>query len=88
MKTVVAALIKKDGQYLLAKRASGVENIGLWEFPGGKVEKGETDEEALKREIIEEFNTVVSVGKCVAKASIDNERKLKLYACEHVLGSY
>ncbi len=88
MQTVVAALIKKDGQYLLAKKSSGAENIGLWEFPGGKVEAGETDEAALKREIIEEFNTVVNVGKMLAKAAIDDHRELRLYACEHVLGSY
>lgn len=88
MKVVVAALIKKDGQYLLAKRNSGADNAGLWEFPGGKVEEGETDEAALKREIIEEFNTVVNVGKFLAKTSIDDERELRLYSCQHVLGPY
>ena len=43
MKTVVAALIKKDGKYLLAKRSTGNPDlIGFWEFPGGKIEKNET----------------------------------------------
>lgn len=89
MKTIVAALIKKDGQYLLAKRATGTkEMIGFWEFPGGKVETGETDEAALEREILEEFNTLVKVGKLVAKTLIDNNREIKLYACEHSLGPY
>ena len=70
MNTIVAALIKKDGQYLLAKRATGAEEmIGFWEFPGGKVEAGETAEATLEREILEEFNTLVKVGKLVAKNS-------------------
>ena len=54
MKTVVAALIEKDGKYLIAKRKAGSTLGGLWEFPGGKVEAGESDTEALEREIIEE----------------------------------
>jgi hypothetical protein len=89
MKTIVAALIKKDGQYLLAKRATGAkEMVGLWEFPGGKVEAGESDEAALEREILEEFNTLVKVGKLIAKTLIDDNHELKLYACEHSLGPY
>ncbi|MDO4507912.1 MAG: NUDIX domain-containing protein [Candidatus Saccharibacteria bacterium] len=89
MNIVVAALIKKDGQYLLAKRASGNKDlIGFWEFPGGKVKAGETDEMALEREILEEFNTVVKVGKLVAKSYINNDHELRLYACEHSLGPY
>ena len=46
MKTIVAALIKKDNQYLIAKRKETKELGGLWEFPGGKVEDGETEQEA------------------------------------------
>ena len=41
MKTVVAALIERDGKYLVAKRKDDVALGGLWEFPGGKVEDGE-----------------------------------------------
>lgn len=88
MKTVVAALIEKDGQYLISKRNEDLELGGLWEFPGGKVELGESDAEALEREIVEEFNTYVTVGKLLATAHINDKLTLKLYACKHNLGSY
>lgn len=88
MKTVVAALIEKDGKYLLAKRRPDGPLGGLWEFPGGKVEAGESETEALQREIIEEFNIMVEVGKFLGSAQIDDETTLKLYACRHNLGGY
>ena len=56
MITVVAALIEKDGKYLIARRSTGSSDVlGKWEFPGGKVEKDESEEHALEREIKEEF---------------------------------
>lgn len=63
MKTlrVVAAIIEKDGQILIAQRLKG-EFAGLWEFPGGKIEEGETPEKALIREIEEEFDTELNVN--------------------------
>ena len=88
MKTVVAALIKKDDKYFIAKRRANGLQGDKWEFPGGKVEPGETDEEALGREIIEEFNTIIVVGKLLATAAIDENMALKLYACSHKLGGY
>ncbi len=88
MKIVVAALIEKDSKYFLAKRRPDGALPSKWEFPGGKVENGETEPEALKREIIEEFNTMVDVGKLLATAQINDETVLKLYACKHNLGGY
>lgn len=88
MKTVVAALIEKDSKYLIAKRKTGAVLGGLWEFPGGKVEQGESDVAALEREIVEEFNTMITVGKLLATAKIDDDTMIRLYACKHHLGGY
>jgi len=58
MKTLLvsaAALIDRDGRVLLAQRPAGKSMAGLWEFPGGKVEPGETPEAALIRELHEEL---------------------------------
>ena len=59
---VVAAIIKKDNKILATQRGYG-EFEGLWEFPGGKIEQGETKEEALIREIKEELNADIEVEK-------------------------
>jgi 8-oxo-dGTP diphosphatase len=52
---VVAGIIRKEGQILITKRPENVHLAGLWEFPGGKVESGESLESALQREIQEEI---------------------------------
>ena len=63
MKTieVVAAIIMKDGEVFATQRGYG-EWQGWWEFPGGKIEPGETPQEALVREIHEELDADISVG--------------------------
>jgi 8-oxo-dGTP diphosphatase len=63
MKTieVVAAIIIKDGEVFATQRGYG-EWQGWWEFPGGKIEPGETPQEALVREIREELDADISVG--------------------------
>jgi 8-oxo-dGTP diphosphatase len=58
---VVAAVIENDGKYLITQRRSTAVLPGLWEFPGGKVEPGETDEAALRRELRERVGVDVEV---------------------------
>lgn len=70
---VVAAIIKKEDYYLLAKRNKD-KYMGLkWEFPGGKVEQNETFEEALSREILEELNVNIEIHNKVGEESYRDE---------------
>lgn len=54
-----AALVDRDNRVLISKRPEGKSLAGLWEFPGGKVDPGETPEEALRRELMEELGIEV-----------------------------
>lgn len=63
VKTVVAAVIQCGDRFLICRRPEGKNHGGLWEFPGGKVDAGETLEDALKRELEEELAVeTTSVG--------------------------
>jgi 8-oxo-dGTP diphosphatase len=70
---VVAAIIERDGKYLGCRRAPGKSLAGMWEFPGGKVEPGETDQHALVREIHEELDVSIAVKEFVAESIQDAE---------------
>ncbi len=72
MKTikVVAAIIKDDDRIFATQRGYGEFKDG-WEFPGGKVEAGETPQKALKREIMEELETMISVGELIDTIEYD-----------------
>ncbi len=60
---VAAALIQDDtGRYLITQRRRGSHLEGLWEFPGGKREAGESPQDALRRELIEELSATFTVG--------------------------
>ena len=63
---VVGAAIVRDGRVLAARRTAPASAAGRWEFPGGKVEPGETEAESLVREIAEELGVRVSVGAWLA----------------------
>ncbi|MDD3823363.1 MAG: NUDIX domain-containing protein [Sphaerochaetaceae bacterium] len=59
-----AGVLFESGRYFVARRKSGGQIGGLWEFPGGKHRWGETPEQSLAREFMEEFNLPVTVGSC------------------------
>ncbi len=65
---VTAAIIQKDNKILIAQRRKD-KNLGLkWEFPGGKIDKNETPEECLSRELKEEFGIKTKVGKFITNS--------------------
>ena len=67
---VVAAVICKDNKVFATARGYG-EFKGMWEFPGGKIETGETPQEAIKREIVEELDTEIEVQECIDTIEYD-----------------
>jgi hypothetical protein len=67
---VVAAVIERDGKIFATQRGYG-EYKDWWEFPGGKIEPGETQCEALKREIMEELNTEINIDKFLLTINYD-----------------
>ncbi|MDV5139168.1 MULTISPECIES: pyrimidine (deoxy)nucleoside triphosphate diphosphatase [Yersiniaceae] len=78
---VVAAIIERDGTILLAQRDDSRDQAGLWEFPGGKVEAGESQPQALARELAEELGIVADIGDFVASQSWQSgERLIRLHA--------
>ena len=62
----VAVIRNQQGQILIDRRRAKGEMGGLWEFPGGKIERDETVEECIKREIKEELSLEIEVGECLA----------------------
>ena len=68
---VVAAAIEKDGKFFCAQRPEGKSLGGFWEFPGGKLEDGESPEQALVREIKEELNSEIEIVSYINEASYD-----------------
>lgn len=87
-----AALVDADGRVLVAERPPGKPMAGLWEFPGGKIEPGETPEAALVRELEEELG-VRTHGSCLAPvgwashAYPDKHVVLLAFACRKWLGA-
>jgi 8-oxo-dGTP diphosphatase len=82
---VTAAVIERDGAFLVTRRPSGVHLEGYWEFPGGKIEPGESPAAALAREIAEELDTPIAVGRelfTVTHTYPDRIVELHFLACE------
>jgi 8-oxo-dGTP diphosphatase len=85
------ALVDADGRVLIAQRPEGKQLAGLWEFPGGKVERGETPEECLIRELREELG-VETQAACLAPLTFashtydDFHLLMPLYVCRRFTG--
>ena len=81
---VVAAVLEKDGKYLITQRRATAVLPLMWEFPGGRVEPGETDVQALKREVMHRLGADIEVGKLISFVSHPYEHyvvDLFLYEC-------
>ncbi len=81
---VVAAVLEQDGRYLITQRRTSAVLPLMWEFPGGRVEDGETDVHALKREVRHRLGAEIEVGKLISFVSHPYEHyvvDLFLYEC-------
>jgi 8-oxo-dGTP diphosphatase len=86
---VSAALIFRDGKLLITQRHAKSHLGGLWEFPGGKREAGETFEQCLAREILEELGVEISIGELFQEISHTYPEKsvrLKFFVCKLISG--
>ena len=90
MNNVVAAIIKKNNQFLIVQRNKN-KHLGLkWEFPGGKVQESETFEKALLREINEELNITIIIHEKIAEEKYKDDKidiVLHYYLCSHESGA-
>jgi mutator protein MutT len=86
---VSAALIFRDGKILITQRHTSAHLGGLWEFPGGKCEPGETFEQCLVREIQEELGIEIEVGQLleeISHAYAEKTVRLKFFICKFISG--
>lgn len=88
---VTAAVLLREGRVLLARRPPGDRLAGYWEFPGGKIESGESPEDCLARELREEFGIEARVGDFLARSLHrypEREVELLAYRVEHLSGEF
>lgn len=89
MLIVVAGVAQRAGRVMVCRRRAEASNGLKWEFPGGKIEPGESPEEALRREIREELDTVVDVGERLCDVEWDYPEfhlSMGCYLCTVVSG--
>ena len=87
--TVAAAVIRVEGKYLITKRMEGTHLAGYWEFPGGKVEKDETTNDALTREILEEVGLEIRINRLLHESFPEYPERLvhmNFYDCDILSG--
>ena len=88
---VVAAIIHKDNKILIARRKQGTHLEFKWEYPGGKVEENEDEKDALKRELLEEFEISSEINKYITESfhEYDNNKiNLRAYSVKHLSGDF
>lgn len=91
MLNVAAALIVKSGCVFAARKKPGLPLAGYWEFPGGKVESGETPEQCLERELLEELGIRCQVGALLGESVYDYGDKivrLMGFYTTHIAGAF
>jgi 8-oxo-dGTP diphosphatase len=91
MQQVTAALIEKHGKILLARRKAGKHMGEKWEFPGGKIDPGESPQEALRRELAEEFSIEAVIGEHLGSTEFrqgEIELEIQLYRAKHLAGNF
>lgn len=88
MKIVTAAIIRKGERVLLTRRAPGDRHEGSWEFPGGKLEAGETLQQCLERELLEELGVSSKAGPVVCSSDFTYDHGcIRLVAIETTIAS-
>lgn len=88
---VTAAVIEKNGKILIAKRRKGDRHGLRWEFPGGKIDSGETPEECLKRELREELGIEAEIGDFICRSTFTYmlvPLELLVYKARHISGEF
>lgn len=82
---VAAAVIERDGRFLVARRLEGSHLAGCWEFPGGKCEPGENAQDCLARELREELDVAARVGPEILRTTHtypERSVELRFFRCE------
>lgn len=88
---VLAAVLEENGRILIARRKITDRFGGFWEFPGGKLEPGETPEGCLSRELLEEFGVLAAIGRFIGSVRSESAGlsiELDAYEARHLQGEF
>lgn len=90
-KVIAGVIIRKDKKVLIAQRAKKDALYGKWEFPGGKMEQGETEHECLQRELFEEFGIQTQIGSYIDSSFFSHQGRpmeMRAYYVESFAGDF